>query len=239
MASLKLRPLWQLHQIDSAIVEIRQQAAALDPGRRIQGELATLKAEQQKRAGEAKRIHGEVADLELLNKSLDDKIKKIDREVYGGKVVNPREVENLQKEIDMLKKQRSTHDEQILALWDQEPAASQAALEVEKRVGAAEAALAEHQRGVRELKLKLEAEFKARSAERPAAAKAVDPALLARYEGIRQKHDGLGMTSVDKRGVCILCGTLLPRKTVEAAHEDKVATCETCHRIVYVTEGLI
>jgi predicted nucleic acid-binding Zn-ribbon protein len=108
-----------------------------------------------------------------------------------------------------------------------------------KKVDALKAELAEHQKEVLHQRAKLEQEFKARAAERPDAAKKVDPALLTRYESIRQKHGGLGMAMIDKRGACMLCGTLLPRKTVEAALEDRVITCETCHRILYASEGLI
>lgn len=239
MASLQLRALYKLHQIDAAITAIRNQAAALDPGRRIQAELAKLSEEFATLHGDHARLKAELADLEVQQKGIEEKLKKIDREVYGGKVVNPREIENLQKEIGILKKQRGVNDERILGLWELLPPAQAKAEEVSKKVEALNAELAEHRKTVLQERAKLEQVFKAKSAERPDAARNVAPALLTRYESIRQKHEGLGMTTVDKHGACTYCGTLLPRKTVEAAIEDKVVTCESCHRILYASEGLI
>lgn len=239
MPSLRLRALHHLHQIDAAIASLRDQAAALDPGRAIQARLAKLNQSHAAAAADHSKLKAELTDLEVQQKGIEEKLKKIDREVYGGKVVNPREVENLQKEIDILKRQRGAHDERILELWELVPPAAAKAEEAAKQIDAAKTELAEFQKEVLQKRSKLEQEFRARSAERPEAAKKVEPALLTRYESIRQKHGGLGMTTIDKRGACMLCGTLLPRKTVEAALEDRVVTCETCHRILYASEGLI
>src|SRR5690348_7343349 len=99
MADLDLRKLWKLHLIDLSLLEIRKRAAALDPGRKMQGELAALNAVYEAKTAHVKTLSGEQTDLELQQKSIDEKLKKIDKDLYGGKVVNPREVEALQKEI--------------------------------------------------------------------------------------------------------------------------------------------
>jgi hypothetical protein len=239
MASLRLRALYQLHKIDAAIASIRGQAAALDPGRRIQAELAKLNEQLTAERDEHTRLKAQLTDLEVQQKGIEEKLKKIDREVYGGKVVNPREIENLQKEIELLKRQTGVNDEGILKLWDLLPPAERKVEETAKKVEALKAELAVHREKVMKERAKLEQDFKAHSAQRPEAAKKVDPALLSRYESIRQKHEGLGMTTVDKNGMCSLCGTVLPRKNVEAAIEDHVVVCEACHRILYASEGLI
>jgi predicted nucleic acid-binding Zn-ribbon protein len=239
MASLQLRTLHQLHVIDAAVSAIRGRAAGLDPGRTIQGAIKKLEEEHEAKGGEYKALTAELADLELQQKTIEEKLKKIDKEMYGGLIISPREVENLQKEADILKRHRESFDERIMELWELVPPAGEVAAEVAKKIEAKKAELAEHQKKVLEEQARLQQEFKARTAERPAAASKVDPALLTRYESIRQKHDGLGMTTVDKHGACALCGTLLPRKTVEAALEDKIVTCESCHRIIYASEGLL
>lgn len=239
MSELDLRKLWQLHLIDAQLHEIRRRAAALDAGKQIQAELATLSSEFEAKSGHAKTLHAEQTDLELSQKSIDEKLKKIDRELYGGKVVNPREVENLQKEIVVLKSQRSEMDGRILELWEATPPAQQAVEEVQKRIDAKKRDLAEYQKKALQVKAELETQFKERSAQRPIAAKEVPPALLARYEAIRQKHGGIGMARVNKKSGCEACGTNIPTKNVETAKEGKLVTCESCHRILYASEGLL
>jgi len=237
--SLQLRALWKLHQIDAAIVDIRHKASSMDPGRKIQAEIDRLTAVYEELGAKAKALNAELTDLETAQKGIEAKLKKIDADLYGGKVVNPREVEDLQHQIETLKKQRAKNDERILELWELAPPANKAADEAKTHIEAKRQELVEHQRKMLELKKTLEAEFKELNAKRPAAVQGVSAGLLARYDAIRQKHGGIGMTTVDRKGNCTMCGTLLPKKTVEAALEDKVVTCDECHRIVYATEGMI
>lgn len=237
--ALQLRTLWKLHLIDAAIVDIRHKAASMDPGRKIQAEIDKLTAVYEELLAKSKALSSELTDLELQQKGIEAKLKKIDTDLYGGKVVNPREVEDLQHQIDVLKKQRTKNDERILELWELVPPAAKAAEDAHAPIDVKKKELAEHQKKVLEMKKALETEFKELNAKRPTAAQAVSPGLLARYDAIRQKHGGIGMTTVDRRGNCTMCGTLLPKKTVESALEDKVVTCEECHRIVYATEGVI
>ncbi|OJU65262.1 MAG: hypothetical protein BGO01_15460 [Armatimonadetes bacterium 55-13] len=239
MASAELRRLWKLHLIDVAIYEIRARAASLDPGKKILAEIEALKKTLEDKGGRAKTLSAELQDLELQQKSADDKIAKIDKELYSGKVVNPREVENYEKELESLRKNRGSHDERILELWELVPPAKAEAEKIEKALEAKRAELAEHQKKAVALKNQLESSFKQRMAERPAAAKEVDANLLAKYEAIRKKLDGVGMAEVIKRSQCGACGTLLPERTLQACLDDKVVTCESCHRILYYTEGVI
>src|SRR5947209_4308261 len=99
MSETDLRNLWKLHLVDYQLLEIRKRAAALDPGKRLMAEIAALNMQLEAKAAHLKTLHGEQTDVELQQKSLDDKLKKIDKELYGGKIVNPREVEAFQKEI--------------------------------------------------------------------------------------------------------------------------------------------
>lgn len=238
MSSLDLRKLWKLHLVDHAILEIRQKAAALDPGKAIQREIEKLTSEFNEKNDVAKKLSGEQTDLELFQKTIDEKLKKIDKELYGGKVVNPREVEAFQKEIEIFKRQKGDADVRILELWELVPPAKEEAEAVQKKIDAKKAELAEYQKKVVQFRSQLEAAFKEKSAQRPALAKDVPPAMLSRYEINRQKHDGIGMAEAVK-GHCSACGTLLPEKLIEGAKEGKIMTCESCHRILYASDGLI
>lgn len=232
--------LWKLHKIDAAIADVRAKASALDPGRAIKAQMRSLEQLLNEKAGIAKALAGELADLELKQKGIEDKRKKIDKELYGGKVVNPREVEALQKELQALRKQAQALDERILELWELVPPAKQEADKAQAALDQSAKELVEHQRRAKGAQQELEARYKKLTEERPEAAGNVPPALLSKYEAIRQKHGGIAMAKIDlKRGVCGSCGTLLPTKSVEAAKEERVVTCESCHRILYYSESLV
>ncbi|MFI5386246.1 MAG: zinc ribbon domain-containing protein [Fimbriimonadales bacterium] len=238
MASAELRRLHKLYLVDMALNEIRKRAATLDPGRKTAAEIQAL--EKQLAESPAKMLHSELTDLELKQKSYQDKIAKFEKDLYGGKLINPREVEAIQKEITILKRQRGELDERILEIWEELPPAKEQADKIEKAIAQRKQTLAQEHKAALQAKGQLEAEFKQKSAERPHIAKEVPPTLLSRYESIRQKHGGVGLGEVDaKKKSCGSCGTSLPTRTIEAVKEDKVVTCESCHRILYYSEGVI
>lgn len=239
MASDELRRLWRLHQIDSALVEIQAKAAGLDPGRRIIAEVRALETKLDEKGGQARELAGELTDLELKQKSIEDKLKKIDKDLYGGSVVNPREVENLEKEVATLKKHRSELDGRILQLWELVPPAQAEADEIESQITAKKKELSAHQKQALRLKALLEEEYRDRTGERPAAVKAVSAGLLARYDAIRKSHHGTAMAEITRKRTCSACGTLLPERTVQAARDDKLVTCDECHRILYHSDGVV
>ncbi len=228
-----LAPLYKLHLVDAAIVDIRKRAAALDPGREIMAKIAAITKDFEAKHGEAQRLNSEVADTELAQKSIEDKIKKFDKELYGGSVVNPKEVETIQREIVLLKEQRSKLDEKLLALWDKLPPAAEAEKASADLLDRAKHALQEHQKKVIELKNELEAEFKKQNAKLGELVKGVDPALLKQYTAIKERAGGIGMAEITPKGTCGRCGTVLPERTIVAVKEDKLTTCESCHRILF------
>ena len=239
MTSTSLQRLWKLHEIDAGLVEVRKRAAALDPGRTIMAELKALEAEHAEKAEAAKALTGELTDMELKQKGIDEKLKKIDKELYGGKIMNPREVEAYEKEVVMLKRQRSELDAKILELWELAPPATKAAEDIQAKIEAKKSKLGEFQKQVLKEQERLKSEFARLNSMRAPAASGIDPGTMARYEAIRQKQGGIGMTKIAAQNTCEMCGMKLPIKSVELAKEGRLVTCEACHRILYYTEGLI
>jgi uncharacterized protein len=236
----ELQRLWKLAQVDRALVDVRARAAALDPGKKLMAELQALEKVEQEVGGKARALLAEQRDLELQQLGFQEKLKRIDKELYGGKVVNPREVEHLEKETAALKRQRDAHDERLLELMEELPPAQEAAAGVESKIAEKKKQLAERRKQALVEKANLEAEYKRLNEARPAVAEAVrNPSLMARYDAIRQRHGGIGMAQVTKKHSCGECGTNLPTKTVESAKEDRVVMCESCHRILYYTEGIV
>jgi predicted nucleic acid-binding Zn-ribbon protein len=234
MPAAALDALYQLHRVDLAILEVRKRAAALEPGKAIQATIAQIQKEFDLADSEAKTLTTELLDLELRQKSLEDKCKKLNQDLYGGKVVNPREVEAMQHELELLKKQQGECDTRMLELYDLIPPAKERADEIARRLEAEKAKLAEFQKGVLREKARLEAEFAKLRQERTPAAARVDPALLRQYDAIRQKMGGVGMAEVMPNGSCSQCGVQVPEKAIEAAKQGRVVTCEACHRILFV-----
>ena len=239
MASAELQRLWKLSQVDAKIVEIRKKAASLDIGQTVLAQIEALKKQDAEIGGQYRALKSEQADLELAQKGIDDKIKRIDKELYGGNVVNAREVENFEKEIASLKKQRDQNDERILQLWDLVPPAKEASEKIDAQIKTKKVELAEKQKAAIVAKTALEAEFAKMNQLRPDATRGITASLMARYDSLRQRNGGIGMAECTKKQTCGHCGTVLPERTLQGLKEDKLITCESCHSILYYTEGVI
>ena len=239
MASLELQRLWKLAQIDNHLVEIRRKAAALDVGQTISATIKKLEEQDLEIGGYYRSLITEAKDIELIQKGFDEKIAKFNAELYGGKVVNSREVENIQKEIVALTKQRSNSDDRLLELLDLIPPAKKAADELAAKITEAKRLLAERRKHSLVEKDAIEADFKKYTSARPGAATGISPSTLAKYENIRQRCAGIGMINATKKQTCGGCGIVLPEKTMEDLKDDKMVTCEGCRRILYWTEGVI
>lgn len=238
MASQDLRRLWKLSNIDNGLVEIRNRAAKLDTGAKIQADIQRLEDSIKADESNARKLRGEQKDLELKQKSIQDKLAAIEKELYSGRVVNAREVENFEKEKVSLKRLRDSADERLLELFELLPPAEELEKKILARIESLKKSLVDRRKKAIEEKKQLEAEFARLNAARPDAVRIVAPGLLARYESIRQRYGGIGMVEVVDN-VCGGCGTNQPERTLEALKEDKVVTCESCHRLFYYTEGVI
>lgn len=240
MASAELTKLYQLHLVDVGILEIKKKAAGLNAAKQqFETQLAALKASVDSAEQEFHRLHAEQKDLELSNKQLEDKIKSIDQRMFGGSVANQKEADAMTHQVASFKKLVDENEEKLLALFDLLSPAERAKF-------AAVNALTDKQKEFDAWKVKavtfkkqLEEKYADLSTRRPKIAEKLPPALLARYEGIRQMHHGIGMSTITRESTCQECGNHVAEKAIESINDDRIVTCEDCHRILYWTGGVV
>ena len=231
MASTDLPRLWKLHEIDAGIREIQARASSFQPGKEFAEALKKLEAMDADSGGKYRALHAEQVDLELKIKSNQDKIAKIESDLFGGKVVNVREVEAYQTEIKMLRKHNEDFEARLLEIMEQVPPLKDATDKIAAQMTIAKRKLAEAKQSTLGERKEMEERYGRLVKARPEAAKLVPPALLAKYETIRK---GVGTGMAELKGMsCGGCGMALPERTLVAVREDRVTTCEGCRRILY------
>ncbi len=196
----------------------------------LRAELATLQALE----GDLKREQAKAeADVEQVRSRIDRDRARLD----AGQVNSPRELENLQSEVESLHRRQSDLEEVVLDVMErreriesrqQEATAELAALgtELQRVTASRDAALAEL------------AEQAAKAADQRASVVADEPAdLLDLYERLRAQHGGVGAAAL-RRGVCQGCHLTLNTvdlNAIRAAADDEVVRCEECRRILVRT----
>ena len=228
-----LRALLLVQAVDSRLDRVRATLAAVDSGAATAAAYNTGKADFDRRRSEMVKAQADQRDSELRLQSIEEKTTQVNGQLYGGTIVAARELKNLQKELDMLARQKADSEEKVLATMEATAGATGSAQKLETEL----TQLADTYRGIRTAfkarNAGLAAELKVLETERAKAAKSVPASLLATYETIRLKRGGIGAAAVEFDDTCGACHIKLNtglRDAVRDAHTPQL--CEFCGRVL-------
>ena len=213
--------LWKLQEIDSALDARR---GSLDDAEARLGESEELLAARERKRelqDAARRARTEQKDIELEADELRSKIAPLETKLYGGSIRNPKELADLQADMDQLKRHLST-----VEATESDLRTATAELE------SVEAASAEEQRDLHERIAKLHSEIDEYATKRDEQAAHIDRATLKTYDHLRQAHQGRALAKLD-RNLCLGCRISLPTSVVNKARAgNTLAHCPNCERIL-------
>jgi predicted nucleic acid-binding Zn-ribbon protein len=198
--------------------------------RELRDELATLEATE----GDLKREQGKAeADVEQVRSRITRDRARLD----AGQVSSPKELENLQSEIEsLLRRQSDLEDVELEVMERRESTQARLAEATAERAKAADDIQSVTAR--RDEILADLAEQSGKAADQRVAVAAEEPAdLVDLYEKLRAQHGGVGAAAL-RRGQCQGCHLTLNTvdlNAIRAAAPDEVLRCEECRRILVRT----
>jgi predicted nucleic acid-binding Zn-ribbon protein len=207
----------QIVALESRDAELRDMIAALT------AQNSDLKREQAKAE----------ADVEQVRSRIDRDRQRLD----GGLVNSPRELENLQSEVQSLLRRQSDLEEIVLDVMERREAAESNL----DRAGVDRARLAEELGAVtatRDAALAELGEQFASASDRRGKVVADLPAdLLDLYDKLRTQHGGVGAAALSQRRCqgCHLTLNTVDLNAIRSAPQDEVLRCEECRRILVRT----
>lgn len=229
----KLKPLYELQQLDLQLAKAQKAKASLDDGSSKRQQVEAARAEVEKAEKLLHEATTEMHDKDLNLKTVETKQKSFRDKLYGGTVSNPKELESMEKEVEMLGRQKDKLEERILELLDtveehqSSLAAAQAALKRQEDECAA------YIRKLRDDDAALDARIRELSAAREKALTTVDPALLKRYGSMRAHAGGVVVSKLED-GHCSACHTQMTSGFIRAVQADQeLHTCDNCGRMLY------
>ena len=234
--STRTKVLYALQQIDIQLA--REQRRYRDVQQRLgeSGELVAARAAHKEAQAALASARGGLRDHELETQGVSQKLRETEERLYGGRVRNPKELADLQKEAEYLKRRRSSLDEEVL----------EEMMVVERLTAEAEAA-AERYKTVeaswRSENADLSAEYDALRqglaellGKRKSVAKHVSEVDMAEYDALRRLRGGIAVVAV-RNDTCQVCHVEVPVRDVERARNgDLFMYCSGCERILYVPE---
>jgi predicted nucleic acid-binding Zn-ribbon protein len=194
--------------------EARRTSAAMD------AELADVRRAQR-------RIEGEVAGLTA-------RIEPEEKRLYDGSVRNPKELQNIQHELENLKDQRAKLEDQLLEVMTNLDRVERDQAAATRKLAQEEARWEKDQGDLKHEALRLNDLITRTDVRREAQKLKVTPRNLHVYEDVRRRRGGVAVARVTG-GNCGGCRVGIPEAIRKRAFgSDQLAQCPNCERILYV-----
>lgn len=205
----------------SEIAELLKEDTEVRQARRI--------ADQRRETAAAARRHQ--GDLEFELGQVQVKRTRTEQNLYSGRIVNSRELQDLQAELESLKRRVGVLEDQVLEAMLEREEADEAAKAADTHLASLEAAHAQQQDTLTAEQARREATVAALQAERTGVLPGVPSKLLESYDYLGKRLGGIAVAQL-RGDSCSVCGTELLRPTVQAVRRGLEAYCDTCRRIL-------
>lgn len=229
------RLLWRLQGLDQKQAKILRDRGL--------SEGAALRQELQDAANEADRQEKMLAErltcarskfkqAELDLRGLEAKLAQVEARLYGGEVVNPKELTQLEHRVEEERAQRAKLEEAYLSLVEEIEGLEAGAESAKARVEKTRRELAEHDREHARLAGEAALSDQDYQTAREKLLLEIPAMHREKYERIHARHPGSALVRIE-RGNCGGCHTALAQAEIErAARQPAQTTCENCGRLL-------
>ncbi|NLG97316.1 MAG: hypothetical protein GX491_08150 [Chloroflexi bacterium] len=225
--------LHRLQQIDTQIDRVNAKLSEID--RLLSSDESVRQANDAAKAAEEalRKAQQDLKEAEFAAREQQIKISQSESNLYSGRIHNPKELQDLQKEIASLKKHLAALEEKQLEKMlaaEEAEAEHQSAIAAQRQV---QAAFMERSAGWLGQKDQLLRDLDRLNAERSAALTLVTGESLKIYDNLRKRKNGVAVTSAED-GSCVMCGgSIRPAEVQAARSSSSLMYCSSCGRILY------
>ncbi len=225
-----------LHRLQTLDLQIDRRQARLKVIGEILGDSAAVSAARQTLSDaeanlRAARSASQRAEEEVASNRA--KLEEAEKRLYGGSVHNPKELQDLQAEVESLTRFRATLEDRLLEAMVAAEAAEADQRSAEAALSQAAGQTADRDTALAAERDQLSAEVERLTAEREAALANVTQGDLALYTQVRDNRGGLAVALVQD-DTCGACGlTVAHSLRQEIRQGDNLVRCIQCGRILY------
>ena len=166
--------------------------------------------------------------------AIDEKIAEVQTKLDASGSTNPKEIHNLAREMDALKRRKDKLENDTLQTMERMESAKAQVAKVDAALEQLAARESELVAQFREKGGAVQSALEHHRTERVALAGRVDAALLERYEAMRAAKGGIGAARLNGP-TCSACRVELPSERVQDLREGPdVGLCPSCRRLLVV-----
>lgn len=171
-------------------------------------------------------------NLELEIQSNNEKIRATDEQLYSGRVKNPKELQDMQQEIQLLKKRNEELEDRLLATMMAVEEAEAAVSDANAHLQSVQASWENEHGQLLHEGAQIESQIAMLQQQREQALKSVEPDNVILYNNLRAKkhNQPVAVLSGDSCAVCGVEQNLAVVKSVRQGQE--LVYCRSCGRIL-------
>ena len=225
----------QLYQLQEVDLDIESNERALSQIASQLGESQAVVRTQNQLQLEQQRLEELTRKQRSAEWEIEDIVTKLtaaEEMLFSGRIKNPKELTNLQHEVDALKARRDQLEDKALDIMDQVELSETSVARISNQL---ETLKAEWQRQQQQLSNDLE-RLKAILSDlrhkRQLLADEIEPQAIEFYQELR-KEKGTAVARVEQ-GICRGCRISLPTTELQQARSGNLVQCSSCGRILFL-----
>jgi uncharacterized protein len=193
---------------------------------------ATLAFEQAKKDKSIKEMH--VKEKAEEEKEIQNKIAFSESTLYGGKVKNPKELQDLQKELSSFKKRAKQIENAHLELMANLDEATNEFNNKESKLNEAKQNLEDLSKELAVEKTELERQIKVYNQEYLVTSTDLPADMKSTFENLFRTKKGKAVAVIDE-GSCSICGLSIRESQVQQIKSsNQIVYCPSCGRMLFI-----
>jgi uncharacterized protein len=225
--------LYRLQQIDSQIDAVNARLISIETVLLDDISIQSAKVAIEENGEKHKSLVKILRESENKTNDIRIKIEFSEAALYGGKIHNPKELQELQTEIASLKKMLASAEDKQLELMMEVESAEEKLMWANEGLIEAEKIKTERNAELIGEKTKLLNQLERLDSERKATLPTIPAEDLRLYNHLRKSRNGVAVVIINTRA-CNACGTTLTAALIQAAQSTgQLIRCPSCSRILY------
>ncbi|MEM8858326.1 MAG: C4-type zinc ribbon domain-containing protein [Chloroflexota bacterium] len=223
------RDLYALQQLDTQLFSHRADLQETQQALQEPEKLTAAKQLKGTLEDQNKDVTSNIKNLELELGSLQEKLSRSTNRLYSGEVKNPKELTDLQNEVDSLNDRKETFEIEMMELMENQEGVTGKLTKTQEVLDKLEASWSIE---FQELKVKqgeIALLMKDLLAKRKDKAAAISPPLLTKYQKLLQSKQGLAIVKLSGN-TCTGCKIGMDGGTVRRVNSGELVNCPNCGR---------
>ncbi len=225
----------QLYQLQEVDLELESNERALQQVTSQLGESQEVVKVRNKLASERQRLEELRRQQQSLEWEIDDiatKLTATEDKLYSGSIGSPKELANLQHEVDGLKTRRSQLEDKALDIMEQVELATASVATIDSQLKTVEAEWQSQQQQLSADMEQLKAVLSNLQHKRQTLAAEIDPRAVELYQELKNQK-GTAVAKVEQ-GICRGCRISLSATELQRARSGSLTQCSSCGRILFL-----